>query len=73
MRPSSAVNASFYRSRRDLAAEQQFAAQQRAAGHGPGGSASLVNGLDDAWLSMHEGLTESLDISPLAPAAPPGP
>lgn len=76
MRPSSAVNASFYRSRRDLVSEQLHGAhahsQRMGGGAMHGGSGSIGNRQDDAWMNMHEGFTESLDITPLAPAAPPG-
>lgn len=67
MRPSIAVNASFYRSRRDLVAEQQLAMQHRIHGTRQGGSRSVAHGGDDVRWSMHE--FESLDISPLMHAA----
>lgn len=66
MRPSSAVAASFYRSRRDPVAEQQLAMQHRIQGS----SRRVVAGGESPFGSLHEGLAESLDISPLAPAAP---
>jgi hypothetical protein len=69
MRPSAAVNASFYRSKREAVTEQQPAVQHRLQGHGQRDlacrSAPEVNEGDDVRYSMHDGLTEALDVSPL--------